>query len=160
MKASNAAMSALMLTIFTSMTAIAALYYPEGARFQPLVIGIAAVLLCVLQLMLDLRGNAVSPAVPTAPIAGPPSAEEAPPLPANELRVWTWFLALIAGVLLLGFWITIPLFLIAFLRFEAGTGWQLAIGLGAGATAALYGLFGLLLRASLHEGFLLQWIKG
>ena len=160
MKGADVAMSALMLAIFTSMTAIAVLYYPEGARFQPLVIGIPAVLLCVLQLMLDLRGGTASATSPATPVAGPPSAEEAPPLPANELRVWAWFLALIAGVLLLGFWVTIPLFLTAFLRFEAGTSWQLALGLGAGATAALYGLFGILLRASLHEGFLLQWLRG
>lgn len=152
MRATSIAMTALMFAIFTVMTGIALLSYPEGARFQPLVIGLPAIGLCLLQLALDLRSSNVE----TAPSAAP----NAPPPVARELSAWAWLLGLVGGVLLAGFWISIPLFLVAYLRIEARTSWLLALGLGTGATAVLHAFFGLLLKSSLHEGFLLQWLKG
>lgn len=156
MRASSLAMSAVMLAIFTLMTAIAALTYPEGARFQPLIIGIPAIALCVLQLVLDLRARAATQTSTTETDA----SREKPLSPRRELRAWSWFLSLIGGVLLLGFWMTIPIFLVAFLRYEARCDWPRSAGLGIAAAAALYLLFGLVLRSSLHEGFLLAWFRG
>lgn len=159
MRASSIAMSVVMLVIFTAMTMIALLSYPDGARGQPLIIGIPAIALCVLQLVLDLRGRRLSDMpVERAP---PVAATDAQPPPATrELRAWAWFLAFVATVLLAGFWIAVPVFVVMFLRFEAHSAWLHAFALGGGATAVLYALFGLLLKASLHEGFLLQWVKG
>lgn len=150
MRASSIAMSTIMLAVFAAMTGIALLVYPEGARAQPLIIGVPAIVLCVLQLALDLRSGTAADRAPAS----------APPVPAREIRVWLWFLALISGVLLAGFWVAVPAFLIGFLALEARVGAGRALAWGLGATAVLYGVFGGLLKASLHDGFLLQWLKG
>lgn len=160
MRSSSIAMSSVMLAVFGAMTAIALLAYPEGARAQPLIIGVPAIALCILQLAIDLR----QPSTNTCeqPMAETPirAASEPAPAPAREARVWCWFIALVSSVLLAGFWVAVPAFLVGFLLIEARTGAARAFGLGLGATAALYCVFGLLLKASLHDGFLIHWLKG
>ena len=149
MRAPSLMMSGVMLAIFVAATGIA-LTYPPGARFQPLIVGIPAIVLCILQLVLDAR----VPRGPDAPQGEPP------PAPGRELIAWGAFLGLIAGVLLFGFWVAIPLFLVGYLKTQAGTGWATALCLGLGATAALYALFGMLLRVPMHQGFISQWLAG
>ena len=157
MKASSVAMSAIMLVIFLVMTGVA-LTYPDSSRFQPLVIGIPAIALCILQLVLDARSPAP---IPTPAAAHMPPATPQPELVlAREIAAWACFLALIVAVVLLGFWIAIPLFLVLYLRREAKAGWPMSLGLGLGASAALYAVFALGLRVALHDGFLLQWLRG
>ena len=50
--------------------------------------------------------------------------------PGEQLRreaiAWAYFLALIVGVILFGFHIAVPVFLVLFLRFRAETSWKLA----------------------------------
>ncbi len=150
-------MTLVMLAIFVVMTGVA-MTYPQGARFQPLVIGLPAIALCLLQLVLDLRAKSAGDvAAPTPATLQPDSGP--PPALHRELIVWSFLLGFVAAILLLGFWIAIPCFLVAFLRLEAKAGWPLALGLGLSATAVLYGLFVLVLRVSLHEGWLLQALR-
>ncbi len=150
-------MTLVMLAIFVVMTGVA-MTYPEGARFQPLVIGLPAIALCLLQLVLDLRAKpAGDVTVPAQTPLRPDS--ESPPALRRELIVWSYLLGFVAAILLVGFWIAIPCFLVAFLRLEAKAGWPLALGLGLGATGILYALFALVLRVSLHEGWLLQALR-
>ena len=47
-------MTFVMFAIFATMVYVS-FGYPEGARFMPLVVGVPALLLCALQLFLDLR---------------------------------------------------------------------------------------------------------
>jgi hypothetical protein len=49
-------MTFVMLAIFVVMVAIATTY-PAGARFMPFVVGIPAIMLCLLQIVLDLRAG-------------------------------------------------------------------------------------------------------
>jgi hypothetical protein len=49
-------MTFVMLAIFVVMVAIATTY-PAGARFMPFVVGIPAIMLCLLQIVLDLRAS-------------------------------------------------------------------------------------------------------
>lgn len=152
MRSASIVMGGVMLAVLAAMTGIA-LTFPEGARFQPLVIGLPAVALCILQLVLDLRARERS-----APDAGV-LAEETREVPARrEMIAWSYFLGIVAGILLLGFWVAIPIFLLAFLRAEAHAAWSRALGLTLAATAVLYGLFGVVLRVPLHGGFLWQML--
>ena len=172
----NSFMTWVMLAIFVVLVAIAS-GYPANARFMPFVVGIPAIVLCVLQLVLDWRERR-APAPPRPPDAqalpgaAPLSAglaqslAAAEPEPAltpretlrREAVLWAYFLALLGGVLLFGFWPTIPLFLVAFLRFQAGASWGLTLALSIAATLVLYlGLeqgFGL----ELHPGFATEYI--
>jgi hypothetical protein len=170
-------MTIAMLAIFVVMVGIATTY-PGPARFMIFVVGIPAIALCLLQLGLDLyRHRAVEAAGgrsdleraqdQVARFAGRRVTLEMPsenvmftdtdrdPREAfrREVIAWGWFLGLVAGVLLFGFNITVPFFLIGFLRFQAGAKWRSALIYGGAGALAMFLLFEKLLRVTLHSGF-------
>jgi len=169
---SNSAMTVVMLAIFVVMVAVAS-RYPAEARFMPFVVGIPAILLCLLQLVLDARARRRADAADqrseqekaqdtVSQIVGHQVAfEAAPPVgpslsPAEtvrrELVLWGYFLGFIAGILLFGFWTAIPIFLVAFLRFQARTSWRTALLLGIGAGVALFLVFERGLKVQIYRG--------
>lgn len=177
-----APMTFLMLAIFTAAVGVATTY-PPGAQFMVFVIGVPGIALCLIQLAIDLYRSR-APAVEAendalkqaenrvARIAGRPVQFEMPSDNVmftdiaieprerlyRELVAWCYFLGLIAGVLLFGFRISVPVFLIAFLRFQAGTSWRSALIYGGGGAVAMYFLFEWLLRVSLHTGFVTDFV--
>jgi Tripartite tricarboxylate transporter TctB family len=184
MKSIPAPMTLTMLAIFTVMVGVASTYPPD-ARFMPLTVGIPAIALCLLQLALDLyrrrtpesdeAGDALKQAEDqVARIAGRRVQFDMPSENAlfteathderervrREIVVWGYFLGLIAGILLFGFRIAVPVFLIAFLRFQAGVSWRSALLYGGLGALAMYVLFEKVLRVSLHAGFLTEPIIG
>jgi hypothetical protein len=171
-------MTILMLVIFTVMVGIASTY-PPGARFMTFVVGIPAIALCLLQLAVDLYRRRTAQVEDTrsalqqaedqvARIAGRRVQFELPSENAiytdttrdpretlrREIVVWGYFLALIAAILLFGFRITVPIFLVAFLRFQAGANWRNSLLLGGLGALTMYVLFEKVLRITLHTGFL------
>lgn len=177
-------MTVLMLAIFVVMVGISTTY-PEGARFMTFVVGIPAIALCILQLALDLYRGRAAAAEETrsalqqaedqvARIAGRRVQFDVPSENAmftdtdrdpretvrREIIVWGYFLALIASVLLFGFRITVPVFLVAFLRFQAGASWRNALLLGGAGAIIMHVLFERVLRITLHSGFLTDIVMG
>jgi hypothetical protein len=162
-KAGGSAMTVVMLAIFVAMV-IVANGYPAGARFMPFVVGIPAIGLCVLELVLDVRRRRES--ATALPAAAPPTAvedHEAPLSPQQTLRrelvLWAYFLSLIGGILLFGFWLTIPVFLAAFLRFQAGASWTRALLMSAVTLALLFAVFEQAFRIELHPGFVTEYLQ-
>ena len=166
MKKSQPVVTLMMLAIFAAMVAISTTY-PADARFMILVVGIPAIALCLLQLALDLyrRGDPAKPQEQLSP--GRFAIERAnlaftgmprDPVVRRELLIWVYFLAFIAGILLFGFRLAIPAFLIGFLRFEARAKWRTALVLGIGASVILILLFEHVLRISLHNGFVTDYV--
>jgi hypothetical protein len=151
-----------MLALFVTMVAVAS-QYPPGARFMPFVVGIPGIALCALQLLLDAlrtRGSRVAGyRFRAAPKAGKPAEmaaaedEFGPHTVASEAMMFGYFVGFIAGVLLFGFYVSVPVMLVTFLRRQADAGWKLALALGGGATLAMYLMFGVLLHIQLHPGF-------
>lgn len=139
-------MTGVMLAIFVAMVGIA-LQYPPDARFMPLVVGVPAIALCLLQLGLDFRDSARS---------------EAPADGAIELRrelvMWAYFIGLLAGILVFGFLLTIPVFVVVFLRHWAQASWRFALGLTAAASLILYLAFVQGLGVALHPGFVTEYV--
>ena len=164
-------MTGVMLTIFTVMVAISSTY-PPGARFMIFVVGFPAIALCLLQLFLDIRewrnetasaqapgGARVDPSIQMSINAdGLPVTEYTPAVVRKEIIVWGYLLALIGSILLFGFYITVPLFLVIFLRFYAEASWRLAILLPAGISAFLYVMLGYVFRMVLHTGFVTDYL--
>ncbi len=151
-------MSLVMLTIFVAMVAMAATYPPD-ARFLPFVIGIPGTLLCLLQVgaeIADARRGAREAVAAAAP------AEFAGPGPdvRREISLFACLVGLAAAILLFGFWLAIPLFVIAFLRFHERETWTLTLALTATAWAVLYLMFDSLLGIIVHEGFLTEYLLG
>jgi len=158
-------LTGLMLLIFATMVGVS-LQYPEGARMMPLVVGIPGIALCLLQLALDARNaeaGAFGYRFRAAPKAGKPAApavvipgldeEFGPHTVRRELVMLAYFVAFIAGVLALGFYVSVPVMLVTFLRREAESSWRLASILGLGATLVMYLTFAVVLHIRLYPGF-------
>jgi hypothetical protein len=175
-KYSNSFMTLFMLVIFTGMVIIAS-RYPAGARFMPFVLGFPAIALCLLQLFLDARDRRamtrtaglsevekaeeqVSRAVGHAvhfdvgdillPEQGLPPGEQL----RREFIVWGYFLGLILGIILFGFHLSVPIFLVLFLRYRAEVSWRLTLGLTVGVCIFLFAVFEYVLHITLHTGFI------
>jgi len=183
MNFSNSIMTVALLAIFSVMVAISSTY-PAGARFMTFVIGIPAIALCVIQLILDMRewrrvpdvgdersdfekaeeqvsrlvGRQVHFDVAHELLAGGDTKLDPKTMVQREVIIWTYFLALIAGIVLFGFHIAVPVFLVAFLRVQAKASWRLTLGLTAFAVAVLFIVFERFLRMSLHSGFITDYI--
>lgn len=163
-------MTGAMLAIFVVMVAVASTY-PPGARFMPFVVGFPAIALCLLQILLDLRDSRRELATP-APVPSIPGEQPlnismnagmempvfTPEVVRKEKIVWGYILALIGGILVFGFYITVPIFLVAFLRFYAEASWRLAILLPAAASVFLYVMLTQVFRMTLHLGFVTEYL--
>lgn len=177
-------MNLVMLAIFAVMVGMAT-QYPPQARFMPFVVGIPGLVMCLIQLVLEIRnarGGAMDEEdgksemrkaeAEVARITGRKmdfrEAEGAAAMVVEDSRegrgrreviMWASFLALIAGILLFGFWISAPLFILMFLRFYAGRTWRFSLLLTVIATTIFYCAFVLGLKVILHEGFIVEAIK-
>ncbi len=164
-------MSLVMLAIFVGMVAVAFGYPPE-ARLLPLVIGIPGTVLCLAQLGRDLAGAGRKPDDLSSPGQEPAHSEIEALVWATEggtpgdraIRreavLFGFLVALIAGILVLGFWLAAPLFLIAFLRFHERESWRFTLALSAGGWLVLYLIFDRALGILLHRGFLIEAVLG
>lgn len=184
MKSTSFIMNFVMLAIFVTFVAIAS-QYPPQARFMPFVVGIPAIVLCLVQIALDIRaarrrvvdvednrsdvekardevsryaGRKVESEATTAQ----PSTMELEGIPPNMVRreiiLWSYFLGFVVSVLILGFWFTIPVFLVTFLRNEAGLSWIRALLAGLIGAGILYLGVAKGLRVDLHGGFLTEYL--
>ena len=179
MRYSRFVMTVLMLAIFSVMVAVAS-RYPAGARFMVFVVGFPAIALCLLQLVLDLRewrieaaragvgesvrvsadasGVPVDPSLQMQMNADGLAVEYTPEVVRKEMIVWGYIFALIGSILLFGFYITVPIFLVVFLRFYAKARWRMAILLPAAVSVFLYVMLGYVFRMTLHNGFVTEYL--
>ncbi len=178
-------MTIAMLAIFLIMVGIASTY-PPGARFMPFVVGVPAIMLCLLQMVLDARNARQAPepkdrrsemeiaeervsqmtgrqltfeAVHLAPeitVSENPTGVRE----SSEWRIWGYVLALIAGLLFFGYMATIPIFLLLFLRWQARCSWARAATYAAIGASTLYLIFIYTLRFQFHQGFITEWMMG
>jgi len=176
-------MTLVMLAIFIAMVAIAS-QYPPPARFMPFLIGIPAIVLCLLQLYLDFRspGRIQAPAdtmseikkaqeeisriagrridfeIAPENLAAAAQATSRSQTVHREMIMWVYFLGLVGGVLLFGFLLALPVFLVVFLRHWAKTSWRFAFGLSAAASLILYLVFIQGLHVVPHPGFVTDYL--
>lgn len=141
------AMTLVMLSICVAMVGIAA-QYPPDARFMPFIVGIPAIALCLLQLALDFRASRRNQ-VPA--VGGGVELR-------RELLMWAYFIGLVVGILLFGFLVTIPVFVVVFLRHWARASWRFALGLTAAASVVLYLALEQGLGVVLHPGFVTEYL--
>jgi hypothetical protein len=72
----------------------------------------------------------------------------------REITAWAFFLGFVAGVLLFGFYASIPVFIAAFLRTQAGATWAKALTYSGIASVAFYLIFARGLGVALYPGAL------
>ncbi|NLS04260.1 hypothetical protein HGP14_12935 [Rhizobium sp. P32RR-XVIII] len=162
-------LTVVMLVIFTSMVGLS-FGFPAKARFMPLVVGVPGIALCLIQLAIDLFRSPAAPAAASvgqaiAAASSPESGSDEAELPEfgphtarQELVMAAYFVSFIAGVVAFGFYISVPIMLLTFLKRQAECSWKLSVALAAAATLVLYLVFGRLLGIELHPGLVTPWV--
>ena len=149
-------MSLVMLAIFLGMV-LMSLSYPPDSRLLPLVIGIPGIVLALVQVLMEFL------AIRNEHGKAPALSENGDPQTLSPVRkevvLFGYLIGLMILLLFLGFWISVPIFLVAFLRFNERFPWpkvaiMTAIGLGS-----LYLVFQVILGIVPHEGFLVDYFS-
>ena len=134
------------LLAFLILLALYALSYPFEARLFPWVIGIPTTVLMFIQTFKEI--SQLRHGTPE----DIPSDEK-----DKDFRAHTFILASMAGFLImvyvLGFYVGVPLFVFLYLKIK-GLGWFRSLGMAAGLTLFIYGVFSLVMSMRLYPGIL------
>lgn len=148
-----------MLAIFVAATAMA-LSFPEKARLMPLMVGVPACLLGVVQVVLEARKAAQELKVAD-------QAEESEEVQAarlaerrEEINMFFWMFMFFLGVLLFGFVYAAPLLVMGFMRYGKKETWKTAIYGAIGTWIVLYGFFEYAFEIPLFEGLVIELLYG
>ncbi len=187
-KYSNSLMTVVMLAVFVAFVTTAS-GYPADARFMPFVVGIPAIAILLLQLVLDARDRRKVKAAADTRSALEKGEEEVSRIVGHqvdfevahehlpqvaeldpqqrfrrELVIWAYVVAFILGIVLFGFNLAIPVFLVGFLRFYGEVTWRNALLSGLAGALLIWLIFERILGMQLHEGlvteYVLDWING
>jgi Tripartite tricarboxylate transporter TctB family len=131
----------------------AATGWPWKAALFPLAIGIPLFCLAAVEALWTLFGRAE-----TAKNEMEVALTTEPGAQRRVLVAVAWMLGFFAAVVLLGFPLAVPLFLLLYLKLQGGEGWLLSIGITLAVTAVFYGLFDELLHLPFPAGWLFSWL--
>jgi hypothetical protein len=139
------AVSVMMLAIFVFFVGQALAFRPE-ARAMPLLVGVPAILLCLLQIALDLRrqGGAII---------------KSATLLAEERPIAIWLLAFFVAIIAFGFAYGAPPMVAAYLYFAARERLLVAIAGGAFSIVVLSFVFEKLLQVQLFDGLVTAFLS-
>jgi uncharacterized membrane protein len=170
----NLSISAIFTLVITVLVA-AGLYTSRDwslqARLFPWTIGIPALGLCFIQLFMDLR-KAVRPASQALDdddqgiMDLKVDKDVAPALVVRRAaNIFAWITGLFAAIWLVGFLVSIPLFILFYMRFQSRETWLSSLAWTAVTVGFIIGLFHYILRvpwsypviARVQE-ILLEWI--
>jgi len=134
-RVSGAALFSAALAGVAAYAVMTALRWPPKAALFPLVMGIPLLVLALAQMVIDLRGAA--------------ALEDAPGGGQAAISVLGWMVLFIVSVLLVGFPLSVPLFIFGYLVLSGRERWPLSLALAGIA----WGLFYLLFEKLLHFPF-------
>jgi hypothetical protein len=134
---------------------IAAWFWPWKAALFPLVIGIPLFVLSAAEALWVVLGTTERAEVQDFQIS-----QE---LPEREILRRSavaagWILAFFAAILLLGFSLSVPLFVFLYLKVQGKESWLLSVVFAAVAWGFFYGLFDQLLHLPFPQGWLLTFL--
>jgi Na+/proline symporter len=87
------------------------------------------------------------------------SAGIVPPLARRRTAVAIgWIAGFFAAIVLLGFPLAVPLFMVLYLKLQGREGWIVSLALTAVVWALFYGLFDRLLHLPFPAGWVQQWL--
>jgi hypothetical protein len=141
------------LMLLSGYAVLAATAWPWKAALFPLAIGVPLFCLATTELLWTLfgapetSGEAMEVELSTQEGAG-----------RRILLAAGWMLGFFAAIVLLGFPIAVPLFLLLYLKLQGGEGWVLSIVITAVVWALFYGLFDASLHLPFPSGLLLDWL--
>ena len=122
---------------------VEALDFTPKARLIPLIIGVPALVLAVIQVISDYV------LVKKESGSKEPSEER-----ARQNTVLIWLLVLVGLIYVFGLLLGLALYLLLFIRFVSKESWIMSVGIGAAGFIAVYLLFVQLLHYPLYKGLL------
>ena len=140
----------VVVMLVAGYAVFAATAWPWKAALFPLAIGVPLFCLATTELLWSLFGDAK-----TGVVEGDPELEGAG---RRMLAAAGWMVGFLVAIVLLGFPIAVPLFLLLYLRLQGGEGWILSIVITGITWAVFYGLFDALLHLPFPAGWLFSWL--
>lgn len=144
---------AAILMLVAGCGVLAAWDWPTKAALFPLAIGIPLFCLAAVEAVWALRG------------AGQKASETKDfQLSVDDKSTRrtgfavAWMLGFFAAIVLLGFPVAVPLFVLLYLRLQGGEGWLLSIVMTLTVWAVFYGLFDRLLHLPFPAGWIMTWL--
>ena len=147
---------ALGIMALSAWAALSAWTWPLKTALFPLVISIPLFFLAAAELawLLFAHGERVQPKDFQPPQADVPPALARPRI----VGAIVWILGFFGAIVLLGFPLAVPLFLLLYLKLQARESWLFTIVFTAAVWAVFYGLFVQLLHLPFAVGWLLGWL--
>ncbi|MBI2861155.1 MAG: tripartite tricarboxylate transporter TctB family protein [Chloroflexi bacterium] len=143
----------IMVLIFLGLAAaevVAARDYPQRAQFGPWLVGGVVIALALFQMVREVRQKSRPVLVDEDVVV-----EDRAISGRSYAIVALWLTGLMLGTYLFGMLITFPLFVLAYVKSHRW-GWLLAISMAAVIFGLLYGVFGILLKATLYRGIFFE----
>lgn len=154
MRRSGQAWFALAIVMAGIWAVLATVGWSIQTAMYPRVVGVPLIILAVIELVLSLRGapEGERQAVDTA------LTESLTPdiTMRRTLIAFAWLIGFFLGIVLLGFPLAIPIFMVAYLRGQGREPWILSIALAAVAWLFFELIFDRVLHLPFGEGLLLQ----
>jgi len=152
-KNASAALSVLIM-VASGYGVIAATAWPWKAALFPLVIGIPLFCLAVAELLWTLFGSAPAEAGEAKDFQLSIGKDTA----RRTVVASAWILGFFAAIVLLGFPIAVPLFVLLYLRLQGREGWIVSLAMTGAVWGVFYGLFNRLLHLPFPAGWLVTWL--
>jgi hypothetical protein len=153
----------LSAIIFVVLVLYASTGYPPRARYVPQVIGIFSLICLAIQLVLDCfpaLGNRYREVEEVNVFNRNIYGEKAPGVGGTrlqlEINTFSWLVALLAGLLLFGFLISIPFYILFYLRLQAHISWLKSAICAVGTWLFVYLIFARLFEIRLYTGFIID----
>jgi hypothetical protein len=146
----------LGLIAVAACAVLVARQWPWKAALFPLVTGIPLLALAAAQLVLDFRGRAEeSGAALDLTLTAGVSPDVAR---RRTAAIFAWIAGFIVLVALIGFPLTVPVFVFVYLVFQQDVRWPVKLALTAGAWAFFHGVFERLLQLPFEAGWVQNWL--
>jgi hypothetical protein len=145
------------LILISGYAIFAASQWSFKTGFFPLAVAIPLLGLTLLHFYLELFG---APERNKGPAVEAEFSNEVPPEVARKrvVTMFSWMAAFILAVYLVGFPLTVPLFVFLFLRFQSEVSWTKSIALTGITWVLFYGLFQWLVRIQFEAGAIQSWL--
>ena len=154
MRERSALILALLVMAVSAYAAIGAIGWPLKTALFPLVISIPLFCLAAAEVAaIVLSGARLSPAKGLQP----PTEASDPPAARRTLVTIGWILGFFAVILLLGFLVAVPIFVLLYLRLQGRESWVVSIAMTLAVSGLFYGLFDLMLHLPFSAGWLFSW---
>lgn len=145
---------ALMVAVFASLVLTTAYSYSGISGTFPQLVGWVFLGLALLEIVVQIRGAMIG----STPNADEPDSADITPVLVpvlKEVKGFLWLGVLLVVLYLLGFMISTPLYVFAFLRFSGARSIAMSAAIAAGATIFVYLVFVQFLEYRLFPGVLL-----